>query len=142
MGVITAIVKGFILSLGIPKDQIIYPPTLKSTLYSIGVIFPYQIGYAAITEEPLFRGFLWGALRKQNWKEGWINIFQTILFTISHLYYFNTNRLALFITVPLGAFVFGKLASRSNSKATSMVTHGMMNALGIIITYFFAGYFR
>lgn len=29
----------------------------------------FQLNYAAISEEPLFRGFIWGYLRKFQWKE-------------------------------------------------------------------------
>jgi membrane protease YdiL (CAAX protease family) len=36
----------------------------------------HQLAHAAIFEEPIFRGFLWGYLRKVNWKEKWILLFQ------------------------------------------------------------------
>ncbi len=47
----------------------------------------FQFNYAAISEESLFRGFIWGYLCKFKWKESWILIFQSTIFMIGHIYY-------------------------------------------------------
>ena len=42
---------------------------------SVGFLIPLvflQMTMAAVFEEPLFRGFLWGYLRRMHWKNGWI----------------------------------------------------------------------
>ena len=100
-------------------------------------VFPYQIGYAAIDEEPLFRGFLWGYLRKVGWKDGWICIFQGALFTLAHIYLLNRPfSLASLASIFAGSLVFGLLVWRSRTLASSMVAHGFYNGSGIWATYF------
>lgn len=93
--------------------------------------FLYQLGYAAVAEEPLFRGFLWGHLRRSGWPDRWIWIFQAGLFVFGHIYYFNRLPYSFWIIVPVGALVLGWMAWRSRSVATSMATHAAMNALGM-----------
>ena len=89
---------------------------------------PHQIGYAAITEEPLFRGFLWGYLKKYHWKEGAILVFQTGLFMLGHAYYLKKMPLMLWVSIPLVGFGLGLLVWRSRTIATSMAAHTMVNA--------------
>lgn len=91
---------------------------------------PQQLGYAAITEEPLFRGFLWGALRKSGWKDGAILVFQALLFMLGHAYYIQQVPLSFWVVVPVGGLVLGWLAWRSRSIASSMAAHAMLNAFG------------
>jgi membrane protease YdiL (CAAX protease family) len=93
--------------------------------------FLYQLGYAAVAEEPLFRGFLWGYLRHSGWQDRWIWLFQAGLFMFGHIYYFNRLPYSLWIIVPVAALVLGWMAWRSRSIATSMATHATMNALGM-----------
>ena len=94
----------------------------------------YQLGYAAIDEEPLFRGFLWGALRRSRWPEGWICLLQAALFSLGHLFLLGMpnggfNLAVIFITGLLG----GMLAWRSRSIATSMAFHAFWNGSAIFI---------
>jgi membrane protease YdiL (CAAX protease family) len=91
---------------------------------------PQQLGYAAITEEPLFRGFLWGMLAKYGWKNSSILVFQTGLFMIGHAYYFNDAPLMFWILVPLAGLAFGYLVWRSRTLASSMACHSIVNAFG------------
>jgi membrane protease YdiL (CAAX protease family) len=97
--------------------------------------FFYQIGQAAISEEPLFRGFLWGFLKKLKWREVWIWLFQAGLFTFSHIYYVNTYPISFWIIVPVCSLVLGWLAWRSRTITSSMVAHGMMNGSGNVFGY-------
>jgi len=99
------------------------------------LMIPYQIGLAAISEEPVFRGFLWGYLRKSGCKDIWIWLIQAILFLLAHLYYLVTAPILFWFMVPVGALGFGWLAWRSRSIATSMVAHGVANGLGYTFGY-------
>ncbi len=99
---------------------------------------PYQIGYAAVSEEPLFRGFLWGYLRKNGWRDVWIWLFQAGLFGLAHFYYINAAPISFWLIVPLLALVQGWLVWRSRSIATSMVAHGVANGLGYTMGYLVA----
>jgi len=111
---------------------------LVSSLASGLAMVPYQIGYAAVSEEPVFRGFLWGTLRKSGWRDGWIWLFQAGLFLLAHLYYINTMPISFWIIVPVGGLVLGWLAWRSRSIATSMAAHGVMNGLAHTMGYLVA----
>lgn len=109
-----------------------------STLLQGVAAIPYQIGFAAINEEPVFRGFLWGYLRKIGWRELWIWLFQGLLFVLAHLYYLNSAPISFWFIVPLIALVTGWLAWRSRSIATSMSAHGVINGLGYTLGYIVA----
>ncbi|MDD5370609.1 MAG: CPBP family intramembrane metalloprotease [Anaerolineaceae bacterium] len=98
----------------------------------------YQLGYAAVSEEPIFRGFLWGYLRKSGYREVWIWLFIAGLFVLAHLNYLKTAPILFGFTVPLSALVLGWLAWRSRSNATSMVAHGVMNGLGYFLAFLVA----
>jgi membrane protease YdiL (CAAX protease family) len=51
-------------------------PILLNELLPILPFFVYGLGYAAVTEDPMFRGFLWGHLRKAGWNEGGYGCFR------------------------------------------------------------------
>lgn len=92
---------------------------------------PQQLGYAAVTEEPVFRAFLWGVLRKKGWKDLGILVFQAVLFMLAHAYYFQKMPLMFWISIPFGALALGFLAWRSRTITSSMAAHSMMNAFGV-----------
>lgn len=114
----------------------IFIPYLVQGLLGI----PQQIGYAAVPEEPVFRAFLWGYLRKSGWRDMWIWIFQAGLFSLAHLYYLNSAPISFWFVVPFGGLVLGWLAWRSRSIATSMVAHGVSNSMGSTLAYLIAVY--
>lgn len=91
-----------------------------------------QMFYAGAMEEPLFRGFLWGALRRLGWRNGWICLFQAGIFCLGHIYYIPAKLYWSFGFTFIAALVFGFLAWRSRSIATSMAAHGFVNGWGNI----------
>lgn len=89
-----------------------------------------QTTNAAVWEEPLFRGFLWGYLRRAGWKDIWIWPFQAILFTLGHVYYLQNEALGPWlIRMMVPSLVIGFIAWQAKSVFASMVTHGMFNAI-------------
>ncbi|HEY5156651.1 MAG TPA: CPBP family intramembrane glutamic endopeptidase [Anaerolineales bacterium] len=104
--------------------------------------FFYQIGYAAVSEEPFFRGFLWGALRKVGWKEVWIWLLQAGLFTVGHIFYFGKYPISLFVIVPFGALIMGLAVWKSRTISTSLPIHGASNALGLMLSRLAAYYIK
>ncbi len=98
----------------------------------------YQLGYAAVTEEPLFRGFLWGYLRQARWKNRRICLFQAGLFMLGHIYYLTAAPISFWLTVPLGALVFGALVWRTRSLSSSLAAHATGNALISMVAYLLA----
>jgi membrane protease YdiL (CAAX protease family) len=139
-GVVIAILLAYPMSLQIDRSDLNARPELLPILIMVVQSFIYQLGYAAVTEEPLFRGFLWGYLRERGWKELWVWFFQAGLFALGHIYYVNTAPISFWLIVPTRALVFGLMAWRSRSIATSMATHGAVNALGYTAGYIVAFY--
>lgn len=135
---------GVVLITAFPMSYQVSPlnPGVRLSVFSAllqgSATIPYQIGYAAISEEPVFRGFLWGYLRKLGWRELWIWLFQGLLFVLAHLYYIKSASISFWFIVPLGALVMGWLAWRSRSIATSMAAHGVMNGLGYTLGFIVA----
>ena len=119
--------------LGNDNRPITLPPFDLNILIVQG--FVYQLGYAAISEEPLFRGFLWGFLRKAGWREIWIWVFQAGLFWVGHIYYFGKLPVSFWLVVPAGGLMLGLLAWRSLSIATSMAAHAAMNGFTLYFAY-------
>jgi hypothetical protein len=131
-GLFTAVVLGYPMSFQVDDVPASLPDILPSLFMILRGVF-YQLGYAAVTEEPLFRGFLWGYLRKAGWKNVWIWLFQTGLFMLAHIYYINQFPISFWILVPVDTLVLGALAWRSKTIASSMGAHAMMNASGYTI---------
>lgn len=144
-GAIMAVVSGFLLTFQLREMvDVSALPSAEQVLYagrlSYGVL--YQIDYAAAAEEPLFRGFLWGRLRKCGWKDHWIWLFQALLFAVGHAYYVGSSNVSAFLVVPLGALALGFVAWKTRSIGASMITHGIINGFGATLGYAFLAMMR
>ena len=106
------------------------------TISVVVSLFFVQLGNAAIIEEPLFRGFLWGFLKGAHWKDHWIWLFQAALFWLGHIYYLGVLNYSFWIIVPVCALILGLLVWRSKSIGTSMIAHGLMNSVGDVVSHF------
>lgn len=137
-GLSLVLVNSFPMSLQIVNANQDHRNYISSHLINGLVWIPYQIGYAAVNEEPVFRGFLWGFLRKSGWRDIWIWLFQAGLFVFAHLYYIDSAPISFWFIIPLYALVFGWLAWRSRSISTSIVAHGVSNGLGYALGYIIA----
>jgi membrane protease YdiL (CAAX protease family) len=125
-GVITGI------CISIAQNLRVFPSMLASSpssaaLLSASLNLLYHLGFAPVNEEPLFRGFLWGALRDQKWKDGWILIFQGVLFTSAHVYFASQYPFQFWVFIPAMGLLFGWLTLRSRSVTPSMLAHGLIN---------------
>ncbi|MGC9394823.1 MAG: CPBP family glutamic-type intramembrane protease [Anaerolineae bacterium] len=140
VGVGKALLLGYPMSLQLDPSFQNYKLILFNELLPILPIFVYQLGYAAVAEEPLFRGFLWGHLRKTGWNEWGICLFQALLFALGHIYYLPQLPISFWITVPVGGLFFGLLAWKSRTIASSMAAHGLFNALAGTVARFIAAY--
>jgi membrane protease YdiL (CAAX protease family) len=101
---------------------------LASLTSSTGIAFIYQVGFAAISEETVFRGFLWGYLRRSGWQEIWVWLVQALLFMSAHLYFKDALPLNFWIVVPAAGLLLGLLAWRSRSLVAGMMAHAAYNA--------------
>lgn len=114
-----------------PLSVIFTNPVLAIEYFSkmfLGSIF--QTFYAGAAEEPLFRGFLWGALRRLGWRNRWICVFQAGLFCLGHIFYIPAKLYWSLAFTFITGLAFGVLAYRSRSIATSMAAHGFNNGCG------------
>jgi membrane protease YdiL (CAAX protease family) len=98
-------------------------------LLSVLQFLPYQVGYAGVSEEPLFRGFLWGQLRRSGWRDVWIWSLQAAAFGLVHLYMLLRAPLAFWSLVAPVALVGGLLVWRSRSLCSSMAAHAAINSI-------------
>lgn len=140
VGLITILITAYPMSLQIDNSQIYGKPDILALLLQAPVNFFYQLGYAAATEEPLFRAFLWGYLHKAGWKTVWIWLFQTGLFMLGHIYYIAKNPISFWFIVPLGGLTLGALVWRSKTISSSLAAHATVNALGRTLGYIIASY--
>jgi len=118
VGICSGVLTGNILSIQV-SERSPYHPTIPFILELLFI----QLGNAAVIEEPLLRGFLWGFLLSKHWKVHWIWLIQAGLFMLAHIYYLGTFNYSLFIIVPFSGLVFGLLVWRSKSIGTSMIAH-------------------
>jgi membrane protease YdiL (CAAX protease family) len=131
-GVLFGIIAVLILS--VPMSFQVRKMGINSALHNLFnpttfVLIFYQISYAAASEEPLFRGFIWGYLRKQKISELLILLIQMTLFTLGHLYYLKTNPISFFVIIPIASIFLGLSIIKSKSIASSMLTHGILNGV-------------
>jgi hypothetical protein len=132
VGVLTASVLAF--PMAVQNRLAGIPLPLRPTWWGF-VLQPFppevlrQLGYAAVTEEPLFRGFLWGCLHRAGWGHPRILLVQAGLFLVAHIYYLKTQPLMFWVNIPVAALVLGGLAWRSRSIAPGMAAHAALNTL-------------
>jgi len=139
-GLLGAVVIGFLESFQLDARAFgAYHPGAVSLIAQGLWLVPYQIGYAAVSEEPLFRGFLWGHLRKLGWKDRTIWLFQAGLFTLAHIYYLTQHPLSFWVLVPFGALLFGFLVWRSRTITSSIAAHAVMNAMSAPLAFVIIG---
>lgn len=102
-------------------------------LTSASINLLYHLGFAPLNEEPLFRGFLWGMLRQAKWKERWILILQSAVFTSAHIYFASQYPLTFWVFIPLAAILFGLLTLRSRTITPAILAHGLINGSVYIV---------
>jgi hypothetical protein len=140
VGLITILITAYPMSLQIDKNQIYGKLDILAILLQSSGNFFYQLGYAAATEEPLFRAFLWGYLYKAGWKTIWIWLFQAGLFMLGHIYYITKDPISFWFIVPLGGLTLGALVWRSKTISSSLAAHATVNAFGRAIGYIIASF--
>jgi membrane protease YdiL (CAAX protease family) len=107
--------------------------TNPALLQSSALMLLYHLGFAPVSEEPLFRGFLWGYLRQRKWRETSICLFQSGLFTLAHVYRASQDPLLFWVFIPLSGLLFGWLTWRSRSIAPAILAHGLINGSAYLL---------
>jgi membrane protease YdiL (CAAX protease family) len=139
VGLLEVLLMGYPMSLQVEGFRVSSFSSLGFILRRAPVEFTFQLGYAAVSEEPLFRGFLWGYLLKLGWKGVWIWLFQAALFMLGHIYYAGDLPISFWLLVPVAALVLGAMAWKSKTISSSMAAHATMNSLGYLVGSLIAG---
>ncbi|HLO31106.1 MAG TPA: CPBP family intramembrane glutamic endopeptidase [Anaerolineales bacterium] len=136
LGAVLAIVCNIFVIAGLGIEP---PGERGSQPAGFGFLLPaiiLQMTMAGVFEEPLFRGFLWGYLRRAHWQDSWIWPFQALLFTLGHVYYLQTEAIGpWFLRIGLPALLIGFVAWQAKSIFASIVTHGFFNASGDMLLH-------
>ncbi|MBN2148151.1 MAG: CPBP family intramembrane metalloprotease [Anaerolineales bacterium] len=100
---------------------------LPNSVGELVVGFVRSLSNEGIDEEPLFRGFLWGYLRRFGLKDHSIWWIQGVLFWLVHYDRLFMGHASFWFGLPFG-LLFGFLAWRSRSLSSSMAAHAIYNA--------------
>jgi membrane protease YdiL (CAAX protease family) len=109
--------------------------TLENLIARFGTIFMASMIHIVPLEEVLFRGLLWGYLRRLHWKESKIFVIQAILFWFIHPQNM-VYPLAFFISLPIGILAISFLTQRSRQLFPAMVFHILYNSFVSLIWQF------
>jgi membrane protease YdiL (CAAX protease family) len=96
----------------------------------------YNLSFVVLLEEIVFRGILWGYLRRFGWTENGAFWGQAILFWLLHLWQI-VNPITFFITIPLGTIAYSILVRYSKQILPSIILHTILNTVGPFIVYFY-----
>ncbi len=97
--------------------------------------FPYRTVAPIASEEPLFRGFLWGQLRRLGIGERWTWLLVAFFFIVAHLHYLPSYPITFFVVVPVASLALGLIAWKSRTLSSSMGLHSMVNLFGSTFVY-------
>jgi membrane protease YdiL (CAAX protease family) len=98
-------------------------------------IFSLFLSLTTNNEEFIFRGLLWGYLRKLGIKDGWIIIFSSVLWTLIHVN--SYNNFPELINLMINGIVFGWLVKKTKSIVSSVGAHAGYNSFLIMQKIFF-----
>jgi membrane protease YdiL (CAAX protease family) len=135
IGVLTGVIIGMLSGW---LSRLEFNPSRSQLTMKVLMLLPVQeMLYAGIAEEPFFRGFLWGALRKRGWKDWWVLAVQGVLFWLAHIYLLDrTIAVTFWVIVPLGGLILGLLVWHSRSIGVSMIAHGLVNGVLKMVVFY------
>lgn len=91
-----------------------------------------QLSFTSLPEEILFRGFIWGYLRREGWEENKIIWIQGVLFWLIHI-----GRLAtpftFFFAIPILTLISSQLTKRSKQVFPAILSHTIINSVSAIL---------
>lgn len=94
----------------------------------------FQLSFAAVMEEPLFRAFLPALLESRGLRPAAAVLACAAIFWLGHAYYIGTGA-NFWVVIPLASLLLGLVARRTGSMAWSMGAHACLNALGDIFQH-------
>ena len=131
-GIALGLVGGAVSGVVSAQQEMIFGRGWQQPATSLGSVLSavvYQSARAGMSEEPLFRGFLWGHLKEAGWNENRIWVYQAALFTVAHLPYLFLGLWGSLVLSFLGGLGLGWLVRRSRAISTTVVAHGLTNGV-------------
>ena len=101
----------------------------KINSYEFLDTFAFQLSFAPVSEEPLFRGIMMGEMIKRKTPPAVAIAIQGGIFWFAHIYYANTG-LNFWVLHPIISIMLGILVYKGKSITNSMLFHGLVNTLG------------
>lgn len=92
----------------------------------------YDLSFTAPIEEILFRGFVWGYLRKLKWDVNKIFWVQGTLFWFLHIGRIGSP-VTFFFFVPILTYISSELTKRSGQVSPSIISHLIINTIGSVL---------
>ena len=114
-------------------DRPLVPPFMTEAFASARVpalLFVAIVIVAPVTEELLFRGFLYGTLQSRGIRPLWCVLVTSVVFTVVHTQY----DLHDITTVLLLALLLGAARARFDSIAPTIAMHALSNAIAFVET--------
>lgn len=137
IGIVVFVLEGVIM-IRYFNSPIPFNPGSNAWIYPI-----YQFGYAAVPEEPFFRGFLWGGLKKVGLQEFWILLIQAAIFTSGHIHLLSLSQPVLNLgLIFIGAVIMGVFVWRSRMLSSTMAFHGFANGSAIVQYWVYSFLFK
>ncbi len=108
-------------------------PLLHDNLAGTAIMYiVQQLSSTSLPEEILFRGFIWGYLRRDGWGETKTIWIQGILFWLLHF-----RRIAMpftfFVSIPILTILSSQLTKRSKQVFPAILSHTIINAVSAIL---------
>lgn len=114
-----------------------YTPYPYHIMVAIFAFTTFDLAFTTLIEEMVFRGFLWGYLRRAGWEENRIIWIQGILFWLLHFNRIRTIYIFL-LAIPLTTFVLSKLTQKSRQIFPSIILHTIQNTIPRMLINLFA----
>ena len=102
---------------------------LQNSFVFTGIKTMFYVFPNVISEEIIFRGFLWGYLRKAGWDNSKIAWLQGALFWAIHFSRAIVTPITFFVIIPLLTFVLTKLLLKSQQTFPSILSHAVVNIM-------------
>lgn len=113
-----------------------FPGLSAETITRIIFYFIYQLGNTTISEEFIYRGFLWGIMLRYGYENKWILLISSILFTFSHVDFFMRRKILSIIGLFVFSLLVGLSAWKSRSLVPCLIAHALTNTIAnIFIIY-------
>lgn len=109
-------------------------PLLQNNItLTVSNLMVRELFAGVLLEEILFRGFLWGYLKKLGWKDRKIFWTQGILFWITHFGRIFTP-FTFFVIIPVITLISSKLTLRTKQIFPAIISHTVINILSALLS--------